>query len=226
MEQTKQKSGFGIASLVLGIIAICFSFIPIISYVSFILGALALIFSIVSLSKGASKGLAIAGLILAIISVYMAYAMHKGIETVANEVESAIEEATKDEKVECNQGEVGTLGNGAIKVTKVQRSQGSEWDKPKTGKEFVIITVMIENKGDEKLSYNPFDFKLQNSQGQQESMTFTTIDQDTSLSSGELIPGGKVTGTIAFETTKGDKKLALIYNNNVWSSKELKINLN
>lgn len=224
MEQTK-KNGFGTASLVLGIIAICSSFIPIISYVSFILGILAIIFSIVSLSKKASKGLAIAGLILAIIAVYMAYSMHKGLEAAVNEVGSAIEDIAKEEKVECNQGEVGTLGNGAITVTNVKRSQGNEWSKPKSGNEFVIITVNIENKGKEKLDYNPLYFKLQNSQGQQEGMTFTTIDQDTELSSGELIPGGKVSGTITFETAKGDNNLALIYNDSFWSTKELKINL-
>jgi len=56
-------------------------------------------------------------------------------------------------------------------------------------------------------------------------MTFTTINQDTELSSGELIPGGKVSGTITFETKKGDNNLALIYNNSFLSSKELKINL-
>ena len=224
MEQTK-KNGFGTASLVLGIIAICFSFIPIISYVSFILGILAIIFSIVSLSKKASKGVAIAGLILAIIAVYMAYTMHKGLETAVNEVGSAIENIAKEEKVECNQGEEGILGDGAITVTNVKRTQGNEWSKPKSGNEFVTITVNIENKGKEKLDYNPLYFKLQNSQGQQEGMTFTTINQDTELSSGELIPGGKVSGTITFEATKGDNNLALIYNNSFLSSKELKINL-
>lgn len=223
MEQTK-KSGFGTAGLVLGIIAICFSFIPVISYISFILGALALIFSIISLCKGASKGMAIAGLILAIIALVMAYSMHKGLETAVNEVSSALG-GGKTEIVECNQGETGILGDGAITVTKVERSQGNEWDKPKSGKEFVIVTVSIENKGKDKLSYNPFDFKLQNSQGQQEEQAFTTIDNDTSLQSGELIPGGKVSGTIAFEQPKDDKNLVLIYNDSIWSSKELKINL-
>lgn len=223
MEQ-KKKSGFGTAGLVLGIIAICFSFIPVISYISFILGALALIFSIVALCKKASKGSAIAGLILAVIALVMAYSMHKGVETAVNELNNALG-GGETETTEYNQGEVARLGDGAITVTKVTRSQGNEWDKPKSGKEYVIVTVTIENRGKDKLSYNPFDFKLQNSQGQQESMTFTTIDQDTALSSGELIAGGKVSGTIAFETTKGDKKLALIYNDNVWSSKELKINL-
>lgn len=223
--ETTQKSGFGTASLVLGIVAICFSFIPIVSYFSFILGILAIIFSIVSLSKKVSKGLAIAGLVLSITAMFMAYGMHKGLETAVNEIGGALEDVSKEEKVEYNQGETGMLGDGAVTVTKVKRSQGNDWNKPQTGKEYIIVTVEIENKGAKNLSYNPWYFKLQNSNGQQESMTFTTIDSDTSLRSGELISGGKVSGTITFETTKGDKGLSLIYNDNLWSSKELKINL-
>lgn len=224
MEKTK-KSGFGTASLVLGIIAICFSFIPIVSYVSFILGVLAIIFSIVSLCKKSSKGVAIAGLILAVIALYMAYSMHKGLETVVNEVGGTIENITKEEKVECNQGEEGILGNGAITVTKVERSKGDKWNKPSSGKEYVIVTVNIKNKGTEKLSYNPFYFKMQNSQGQQQDKTFTTIDNDTALISGELVSGGNITGTLTFEEPVGDNNLALIYSDSIWSSKELKINL-
>lgn len=138
---------------------------------------------------------------------------------------SSTTSTTQNEKTEYNQGEEAILGKGAITVTKVEKSQGSEWDKPKSGKEFVIVHLTIENKGNSNLSYNPFYFKMQNSQGQQESMTFTTVDQDTSLQSGELIPGGKVTGTIAFEQPKGDTGLVLIYSDSIWSSKELKIKL-
>jgi len=66
---------------------------------------------------------------------------------------------------------------------------------------------------------------MQNSQGQQESMTFTTVNSDSSLQSGELIPGGKVSGTIAFEQPIGDTNLTLVYSDSIWSSKELKIKL-
>ena len=130
-----------------------------------------------------------------------------------------------DIKTEYSQGEEAILGDGAITVTKVEKSQGNEWDKPKTNKEFVIVSVTIENKETNNLSYNPLYFKMQNSQGQQESMTFTTINQDTALQSGELIAGGKVSGTIAFEQPIGDTGLMLIYNDSIWSSKELKIKL-
>lgn len=138
---------------------------------------------------------------------------------------SSTTSAMQNEKTEYNQGEEAILGKGAITITKVEKSQGTQWDKPKSGKEFVIVHLAIENKGNSNLSYNPFYFKMQNSQGQQESMTFTTVDQDTSLQSGELIPGGKVSGTIAFEQPKGDSGLILIYNDSIWSSKELKIKL-
>ena len=130
-----------------------------------------------------------------------------------------------EEKTEYNQGEEAILGKGAITVTSIEKSQGSEYDKPATGKEFVIVHVKIENKGSENLSYNPYYFKMQNSQGQQESTTFTTIDQDTALNSGELIAGGKVEGTLTFEEPTGDTGLILIYNDSLWSPKELKIKL-
>jgi len=50
----KEKSGFGTASLVLGIIGICTSFIPIINNLSFVLGLMGLLF--ISSIKKASKG--------------------------------------------------------------------------------------------------------------------------------------------------------------------------
>lgn len=134
--------------------------------------------------------------------------------------------STQSQKTEYAQGEEAILGKGAITVTSVEKSQGSEYDKPATGKEFVIVHVKIENKGNDNLSYNPYYFKMQNSQGQQENTTFTTIDKDTTLNSGELIPGGTVEGTLAFEETVGDAGLILVYNDNLWSSQELKIKLN
>ena len=146
-------------------------------------------------------------------------------QTSSSTSSNSTSSVAQDEKTEYNQGEEAMLGKGAITVEKVEKSQGTQWNKPKNGKEFVIVHVSIENKGNSNLSYNPYYFKMQNSQGQQESMTFTTVDQDTSLQSGELIPGGKVSGTITFEQPKGDTGLVLIYSNSIWSSKELKIKL-
>ena len=70
MENNEVKSsGMAKASLVLGIIAVCTSFIPIINNGAFIVGVLALIFGIIALFKKGKKGRAIAGLILGILSI-------------------------------------------------------------------------------------------------------------------------------------------------------------
>lgn len=122
-------------------------------------------------------------------------------------------------------GEEGKLGDGSVTVTKVDKTEGTTYNKAGEGKEFVIITVEVKNNGNKNLAYNSFYFKMQNGQGQITSMTFYTGNNDTALNSGELAPGGKITGTIAFEQPKGDTDLTLIYNDNVWSSKELKIKL-
>lgn len=122
-------------------------------------------------------------------------------------------------------GEEAILSNGSVTVTKVEKSQGTQYDKPKAGKEFVIVHVTIKNKGKSNLSYNPYDFKVQNSQGQQEEQTISLVDQDTQLNSGELAASGSVSGTIVFEEPTSDTGLILIYQDNIWSSRTLKIKL-
>lgn len=76
------------------------------------------------------------------------------------------------------------------------------------------------------MSYNPYDFSMQNSQRQITDTAFTTIDSNTSLSSGNLASGGSVSGTITFEQPIDDPNLVLKYTPNLFSSKEIKFNLN
>lgn len=103
-------------------------------------------------------------------------------------------------------------------VTNVEYSNGSEWDKPAAGKHFVIITIKIENKSDSKIAYNVFDWKMINSQGQEDGGTFTTIDSDTNLSSGDLAPGGTKTGTIVFEQAQDESSLKLLFYSSLFNT--------
>lgn len=123
-------------------------------------------------------------------------------------------------------GDKVKLGDYAVKVTKVSYSNGTQYDKPKSGKVFVTVMVSIFNDGDSQVSYNPYDFSLQNSNGQVSDITFTTVDSDTALNAGELVAGGKVKGSLTFEAPKKDKKLVLRYQPNFWSDKEIQIHLN
>ena len=123
-------------------------------------------------------------------------------------------------------GEEVKLNDAILVVNSVDISSGSEWDKPKDGHEFVIVNVTIKNDGSSTITYNPFDFKMQNSQGQITDQAFTTINSDTSLNSGELASGGQVSGTIAFEQPVKDSALVLKYKANMFSNKEVQIKLN
>src|SRR5690625_1774410 len=145
----------------------------------------------------------------------------KGVETASDEKEKSEDE----EKTEFDIDEKVELDNRVIQVTDVEKSDGDDFDKPKEGNEFVIVHVSIENNGDKEVSYNPLDFKMKNSNGQIEDTTFTTIDSDSSLSSGDLAPGGNVSGTLAFEQPIDDEELQLIFEASFWSDKEIIFNL-
>lgn len=83
--EEKRKSGFATASLVLGIIGICTSFIPFINNASFILALIAIIFSIVALLKRASKGMAIAGIIISILAILITINSQEQLSKSLNE---------------------------------------------------------------------------------------------------------------------------------------------
>ena len=122
---------------------------------------------------------------------------------------------TGNEKTEYLLGDIVQLGNRQVQVTEIKKSPGSEFEKPNAGQEYVIVSVNIKNVGNDNASYNPYDFKMQNSLGQITDTVFSTINSDTALSSGELTAGGLVSGTLLFEEPKDDTGLKLLYNPSV-----------
>lgn len=224
----------GIAALVLGIVSIIIAFIPLcgsIAFVPAIIGVILGIIDIVLKSKKKEKmGVSIAGLILSILAIIIIvlwlFVIGAGSEAAAEQLANQTDNTVNNTEKEVKQyalNEPATLGDGEVTVTKVEKSQGTKYDKPKDGKEYIIVHVTIKNNGSKNLSYNPFYFKMQNSQGQQEDKTISMVDQDTALLSGELTPGGTVSGTIVFEEPVNDNNLILIYQDNVWSNNMIKI---
>lgn len=140
--------------------------------------------------------------------------------TQSKQTDAKKEETKKDElKDSYAIGEAAKYKGVEMTATKVEKSSGSDYDKPKEGKEFVIVAVKIKNGAKDKLDYNPMYFKMQNSKGQIEDGTFSTVNQDTALKSGELAPGGEVEGTVIFEEPIGDKGVLLQYQDNIFSDK-------
>ena len=117
-------------------------------------------------------------------------------------------------KTEYKIGEAATVDDRTVTVTGLQRnySTGNEYLKPEAGKEFVVATVQITNNGKDAVSYNTYDFKMQDSNGVQLTETYVgTVDGQ--LNSGSLAPGGKVVGRVTYQVPAGDKGLKLLFQN-------------
>lgn len=119
-----------------------------------------------------------------------------------------------DSKTVFNVNETAVYEGVNYTVTNVEYSDGDEWDTPASGKQYVIVTITIENNSNSKISYNALDWKMLNSQGQEDEETFTTLDSDTNIGSGDLAIGGTKTGTIIFEEPKNETSLKLLYYSN------------
>lgn len=105
-----------------------------------------------------------------------------------------------------------------LTVNKVSKASRVSYSTPKSGNEYVMVNLTLQNLGDKEVSYNPFDFKLQDSNGNQTTTDYVSLDDQ--LNSGSLAAGGKVTGSISFQAPKGDANLMLIYQPNYFIDKQ------
>lgn len=129
---------------------------------------------------------------------------------------------TQEQQKEYKVADVVKLGDREFVVNSVRRANALGYSTPKAGKEFVVVNVTIRNLGTDEVSYNPFDFKVQDANGAQESSTFASLDD--SLSSGTLAPNGKVTGSMPFEVPEGTAA-KLIFQPSFWSDSRVVVAL-
>ena len=136
-------------------------------------------------------------------------------------------ESKKEEKTEFNVGDIIAFDGKELTVEKVERSWNSEksYIKPKDGKEYVKVSVKIENKSETEMNYNVFEFKAEDSNGAAESVSWmATYSLPDSLNSSKLVKGGKKSGSMIFEVPAGSS-LKLHYQPSFWSNKKVIVNL-
>lgn len=109
------------------------------------------------------------------------------------------------------------LDNTTIKVMKVKKLNSGDYDKPKSGMVFVVVTVLIKNTGTGVITYSPFDFKIHNSKGQITDEAITSIGSDTQLPCASLDSKGEIMGTIVFEQPINDTALVLKYTGSIFN---------
>lgn len=146
-------NGFGTAALVLGIIALVFSFIPVVGFIAFILGPLAVIFGIIGLTrKFAKKGTSIAGLIMGALAVIIAIIVSVVIGAAVKSVSDTVNKEHQIEYVVTANGKAHvsywtSAGTSSADIT-------SNWKKDVTAKgfEFSSLTVTGDYSGASKVT--------------------------------------------------------------------------
>ena len=135
-------------------------------------------------------------------------------------------EKKKKEKTEFNVGDIIAFDGKELTVEKVERNwnSGNSYLKPKDGKEYVKVSVKIENKSETEMNYNVFEFKAEDSNGAAENADMQTYSLPDSLGSGDLVKGGKKSGSMIFEVPAGSS-LKLHYQPSFWSNKKVIVNL-
>ena len=148
----EKKTGFSVASIVLGIIGICLSFIPIINNVSFILGVLSVIFAIVSLVKKSGKAKAIVGLILGILSIVITLSLQNSWSKSLDDVGKDLDNMTGDNTEEILKKDVD-VNIGKLNVTTDEYGYSDSelvvtvTNKSKEKKSFTIHIEAVDNTG-------------------------------------------------------------------------------
>lgn len=208
------KSAMAIAGLVIGIVALCTSFLPIINNFSALLAVLGLVFAVIGLvstlrGKKSGKGLAIAGVIICVVSfavvLYTQSVYSKAVDdafsgsTVAPEsseqqasVPASENDANQSETVAA--GNAITLKNGLVLSVDSVVTGLVNYD----GSPITQVTVTYQNNSDEQASFNPYDWKGEDAQGAQRSTTYYS-DGENNLNSGTIAAGGTVSGNLYFD---------------------------
>lgn len=137
--------------------------------------------------------------------------LSKALNTLSQEASGSSQKEKTDPKL-YQIGQQATYGRASITVEKVTKSDGNDIEKPKDGMEYVIVSIKEKNSGtDKNISYGQEYFKMQNSKGQISDATIVSVDNDTELQDGELVPGGEASGSLVFEEPKNDTGLVFMF---------------
>lgn len=218
----QKKSGLGIASLVLGIIAIVGSWIPILNNISFLLAIIGLILGIVgivSIRKGkvGGKGLTIATIIINVVAIVIVICtqwvfgkalddatkeLNAGSTVVSTSEKADSGDAKKDEKKDAGDSKKDedtsklAIGKAVTLDNGLQISVDSKAEKTdQVGDKYLLVTVTYKNTGSEPVDYNEFDWKQTSDSGNMKDPEIPVLDEEP-LGDGSLKAGGTVTGIV------------------------------
>lgn len=121
-------------------------------------------------------------------------------------------------------GETAELDDRTLTVAEVESNYAanSRFSRVESGNQNLRVWVTLTNTSNRSISYNPFDFQVQDSNGVQTRIS-PMPETPNELRSGELAPEGRVEGNLVFEVPENDNNLSLIYTTNAFSGETITV---
>ena len=141
-EEKAKSNGMSKAGLILGIVAMCTCFIPIVNNASFVIGILAAIFGIIGLIKKQKKGKAIAGVVLGILSIIITISLQNSWSKAIDDISKDLDTLTGDNTEEVLKNNVDVAIGDFVATT------------DKYGLTDTKLQVNVTNKSSEQKSFS------------------------------------------------------------------------
>lgn len=234
------RNGLGTASLVLGILGALFSLIPLIGVIAWPMVIIGLVLGVLGILRAQAgtadnRGVAISGTVLSAVGLafcmlYTAAFASTFSDTpptpsaAGNATTSATAPVTRnaDRTTTAPAPERPTTGVPGDVLTSrdgLQVSAGSLSDRTDFGGPVKCTDVTYRNTGSGTASFNIWDWKLQDPAG---AIRRISLGSDNDLSSGELAPGGTVSGQVCFDAKSGAQGTwTVIYEGGIFGSENL-----
>ena len=119
---------------------------------------------------------------------------------------------TGPNNVQASVGQTAELSDRTLVVNEVERNYAPPSRVPnlEPGNEFVRVFVTLTNTDNQTFDYNPNNFKVQDSNGVQQTPR-NPPQLPYTFQHGSLAPNGTLEGNMVFQVPQGDTGLSLIY---------------
>lgn len=222
------KKGLAVTSLVLGLLAIVGCLIPVLNIVSIVLAIIAVVLGVVAVVQArkpgrGGKGMAIAGIILSVVAIVGAILANVLFGAAVSSVSNSIDQQAADDAEAATQfpgataddvvgqaGETLTVGDISVTTTGLTAQTDEVLDQS-----YLCSSVTYLNGGSDPATFNIFDWSLQDPAGAARTVG---IFGDSNLQSGDLAPGGTVTGDVCFEGDTNPGEYVLLYDGSLFGT--------
>ncbi len=148
-------------------------------------------------------------------------------DDTSDQADSEETETQTEEKDTFGIGEVAEMNDIQVTMVNYTESEGSEYNKPSDGNEFVLVEFEIANNSDSEMTVSSMasfeayadDYALNYS------LNAAVDNQDANQLDGTIAAGKKMNGVIGYEVPKDWKNLEIHFTDNVWSSNKFKFEI-